>query len=49
MQTRIVSKNAVIHISTGGGKVEKLSTKRKMWKCGKLPIRQNLNLVTVEN
>jgi len=30
-------KNLLIHISTSGGKVEKLSTKTRMWKSGKLP------------
>ena len=35
----------VIHISTPGGKVEKLSTKIRLWKCGKLPIVQNLSVL----
>ena len=31
----------VIHKSTHGGKVEKLSTNVNMWKCGKLTIVRN--------
>ena len=37
------------HKSTGCRKVENLSTKIKMWKCGKLTIRLKANDNFVEN
>ena len=49
MQTEIVKEKLVIHISTPGGKVEKLSTKIRMWKSGKLPIRVKFLKTAVEN